>query len=97
MPVVVNVPATTPVIITEQLPIESRAQLAATVPTVVSDEVNLTEPDGTFGAVVVSVTETEQETVVPAVNDDGQDTLVDVLSSAVTVTVTVPAPLVLPL
>ena len=82
--------------ITEQLPVESRVQLAPTVPTVVSDEVKLTLPDGIFEAVVVSVTATEQDEVPVGTMEAGvQLTLVEVLSCEETVTVTAAAVLVL--
>ena len=71
-------------------------QLAPTAPTVVSEDVKLTLPDGTFAALVVSVTETVQVEVEPMLMDAGeQDTAVEVLSRDVTVTVIVAAVLVL--
>ena len=98
VPVTVAEPAATPVKRTEQLPVESNAQLAPTVPTVVSDEVKLTLPVGVFAAFVVSITVTVQVEVVPTGIEEGlQLTLVEVLSKAVTVTVIVAAVLVLPL
>ena len=83
--------------VTVQAPVESSVQLASTVPIVMSDEVSDTVPDGIFEAVVVSVTVTAHEPEAPTVNEAEQDTLVDVLSNVVTVTVIVAAVLVLPL
>ena len=89
MPVTVAEPAATPVNITEQLPVESNAQLLPTVPTVVSDEVKPTLPVGMFAAFVVSVTVTVQVEVAPTRIEDGlQLTPVEVLSRVGTVTVT---------
>lgn len=88
-----KLPAATPVIMTVQLPVV-RVQLVPTVPIVVSDDVKVTLPDGTFAAFVVSVTDTEQEPVRPTVTDAEQETLVDVSSFT---TVIVPEVPVLPL
>jgi hypothetical protein len=74
------------VIVTVQVPVESRVQLASTVPTVVSDDTKFTVPDGIFEAVVVSTTVTLQEPVRPAVSEAGQDTVVEVSSLAGLVT-----------
>ena len=74
----------------------SRVQLAPTVPTVVSDDVKLTLPDGIFEAVVVSVTATEQDEVPVGTMEAGvQLTLVEVLSCEETVTAMAAAVLVL--
>src|SRR2546427_11233058 len=64
---------------TVQLPPDNM-QLASTVPTVVSDEVKLTLPDGVFAGVVVSETVTVQEPVRPTVTEAAQDTEVEVSS-----------------
>jgi hypothetical protein len=80
VPVTVKLPPATPVTVTEQLPVKSRVQLAPTVPTVVSDEVKLTVPDGIFDGVVVSDTLTVQEPVRPIVTEAEQDTAVEVAS-----------------
>ena len=74
---------------TVQLPPDN-VQLASTVPTVVSDEVKLTLPDGVFAGVVVSETVTVQEPVRPTVNEEEQETVVEVMSNAGADTVMVP-------
>jgi hypothetical protein len=84
----VKLPEATPVIVTVQVP-DAKVQLAPTVPTLVSDEVNVTVPLGVFAEVVVSETATEQEPVRPAVTELGHMTLVEVLSKA-TVIVLIP-------
>jgi hypothetical protein len=92
--VTVKLPAATPVAVTVQLS-EDRVQLAPTVPIAVLDEVKLTEPDGTFDGVVVSVTVTVHVEVPPGRIVLGlQETLVDALSF---VTVIVPEVPELPL
>jgi len=75
----VKLPEATPVMTTVQLPPDN-VQLASTVPTVVSDEVKLTLPDGVFAGVVVSETVTVQEPVRPTVTEAAQDTEVEVSS-----------------
>jgi hypothetical protein len=80
VPVTVKPPEATPVTVTVQLP-DAKVQLAPTVPTVVSDEVKLTEPDGTFDGVVVSPTVTVHVEVPPRATMDGlHETLVEVVS-----------------
>jgi hypothetical protein len=67
--------------VTEQTPVESNVQLVPIVPTVVSEDVKLTSPVGTFEAVVVSVTVTVHVEVLPTLIDAGaQVTLVEVSS-----------------
>ena len=86
MPVTVAVPGATPAKVTGQLP-DTRVQLAPTVPTAVFDDVKLTEPDGVFAGVVVSVTVAVQVDVPPMLIDAGaQTTVVEVLSSCPGVT-----------
>ena len=75
-----KVPPATPLTVAVQLPLD-KAQLATTVPTLVLDEVKLTDPVGVLAEFVVSATVTLQEPVVPASNDPMQATVVDVLSS----------------
>jgi hypothetical protein len=83
--------------VTVQLP-DDRVQLAPTVPTVVSDEVKITVPDGVFVGVVVSETVAAQVEVPPMLIEDGvQDTEVEVLSRGAGVTVIVPEVPELPL
>jgi len=93
VPVTVKLPEATPVIVTVQLPPDN-VQLAPTVPTVVSDEDRLTEPDGVLAGFVVSATVTVQEPEEPTVNEAAQDTTVEVSSFT---TVIVPEVPVLPL
>ena len=81
-----KLPAATPVIVTVQLPPDN-VQLTSTVPTVTSDEVKLTVPDGVFAGVVVSATVTLQDPVVPAVSEAAHETVAEVSSSAGGVTV----------
>ncbi len=81
-----KLPAATPVIVTVQLPPDN-VQLASTVPTVTSDEVKLTVPDGVFAGVVVSATVTLQDPVVPAVSEAAHETVTEVSSSVGGVTV----------
>jgi hypothetical protein len=98
VPVTVAEPGATPVNVTEQLPVESRVQLAPTVPTVVSDELNVTLPDGIFDMEVVSETVAVQVEVPPMLMLAGaQDTEVEVLSRTTAVTVIVPEVPELPL
>jgi hypothetical protein len=80
VPDTVKLPAATPVMVTVQAPDESSVQVDPAVPIVVSDEVKLTLPDGTFAALVVSTTVAVQEPVAPAVNEAEQETDVEVLS-----------------
>jgi len=95
VPVTVAEPEATPVNATVHEP-PVNEQLATTVPTVVSDEVKLRLPPGTFEAVVVSVTvAVHVEVPVGTIVVGLQPTLVDVLSLPVAVTVTVAAVLVL--
>ncbi len=83
----VAVPGKTPVKVTVQLP-AVKPQLAPTVPTAVLDDVKVTEPVGVLAAFVVSVTVAVQVDVPPMLMLAGaQETLVDVLSSFITVTV----------
>jgi hypothetical protein len=89
VPVTVKLPAATPVIVTVQVP-EVRLQLAATVPTVVSDEVKLTLPDGLLAGVVVSETVTEQEPVRPTATEAEQETAVEVESLTTVIVPDVP-------
>lgn len=86
-----KLPAATPVALTLQLP-DVRVQLAVTVPTVVSDEVKATMPDGAFAGVVVSDTVAVQLEEPPAVMLAGvQVTEVEVLSSWTVTLLDVPA------
>jgi len=95
VPVTVAVPTATPVKVTEHVP-EVRMQLAPTVPTAVFEEVKLAVPVGVLDGVVVSATVTVQvEVPVGTIVLGLQTTLVDVLSFAAAVTVTVAAALVL--
>ena len=92
---IVAVPATTAVNVTEHVP-DVNVQLAPTVPTAVLDEVKLTLPPGTLCAFVVSATATAHVEVAPGLIMLGLHvTLVEVLSFADFVTVTVAAELVL--
>ena len=75
-----KLPAATLVIVTVQLSPDN-VQLASTVPTVTSDEVKLTVPNGVFAGVVVSATVTLQDPVVPAVSEAAHETVVEVSSS----------------
>ncbi len=80
MPVTVAVPGATPVKAAVQLP-DTRVQLAATVPTEVSDETKLTLPVGVFDGVVVSATVAVQVDSAPGKTVEGlQAKLVEVLS-----------------
>jgi hypothetical protein len=97
VPVTVKLPGATPLAVTVQLP-DDRLQLAPTVPTVVSDDVNVTLPVGVFDGVVVSETVTVHVEVPPMLIEDGtQDTEVEVLSRTTAVTVIVPEVPELPL
>lgn len=84
-----KLPRATPDIVTVHAPVESSVQLASTVPTVVSDEVNVIVPDGIIAGVVVSATLTVQDPVVLTVSEAGHETEVDVVSRGVTVNETV--------
>jgi hypothetical protein len=90
VPVVVKLPAATPVIVTVQVPVEPSAQLAPTVPMVVSDEVKLTDPVGMLAVSVVSETVTVQEPVPLTVSEAGQSTLVEVESFTTVIVPDVP-------
>ena len=85
-----KLPAPTPVIVTEQPPDESSVQLTSTAPIVVADEVKLTVPVGIFAALIVSTTEMLHEPVRPTVNEEEQETVVEVMSNAGADTVMVP-------
>jgi hypothetical protein len=90
VPVTVAVPGAAPVNVTVQVP-ETRLQLAATVPTVVSDEVKVTVPVGVFEGVVVSETVAVQVEVPPMpMLVDAQDTTVDVSSLTTVIVPEVP-------
>ena len=69
-------------------------QAEPTVPTVASDEVKLTTPDGLLDAEVVSETVTVQEPVRPTVTEAEQETAVEVESLITVIVLEVP---VLPL
>lgn len=69
---------------------EFSVQLALTVPMVVSDDVKLTVPVGTFAALVVSVTVIVQEPVPLAVIEDEHETLVEVSSLTTVIALEVP-------
>lgn len=75
--------------VTVQLP-DVRAQLEATVPLVVSDEVRVTVPDGTLATLVTSAIATEQEPVRPTVTELEQETLVEVSSFTTVIVPDVP-------
>jgi hypothetical protein len=91
VPVTVAEPGATPVKATEQLPVESRVQLALTVPTVVSDDTKLTVPDEMLDEVVVSATEAVQVEVPPILIEAGpHTTLVDVASFTTVIVPDVP-------
>jgi hypothetical protein len=78
--VTVAVPGATPVKAAVQVPADS-VQLAATVPTVLSEDVKLTVPVGVFAAVVVSVTVAVQVEVLAMLMLAGlHETPVEVLS-----------------
>ncbi len=80
MPVTVAVPGATPVKIALQVP-PLKVQLAATVPTAVLDEVNVTVPVGVLAGVVVSATVAAHVEVPPMLMEARlQTTVVDVLS-----------------
>lgn len=82
---------------TLQLP-PTREQLDPTVPTLVSEEMKLTVPDGTFAVVVVSETVAVQVETAPMLIDAGaQDTDVEVLSNTAVLTGIVPEVPELPL
>ena len=84
-----KLPEATPVMVTVQLPPDN-VQLASTVPTVVSDEDRLTEPDGVLAGFVVSATVTVQEPEEPTDNEAAQDTEVEVSSLATVIAFDVP-------
>jgi len=85
VPVTVKLPEATPVIVTVQLPPDN-VQLASTVPTVVSDEDRLTEPDGILAGFVASTTVTVQEPDEPPDKEAAQATEVEVSSNGALLT-----------
>ena len=88
-------PGATAVKMTEQLP-DTRLQLAPTVTTAIFDEVKLTVAVGVFAGVVVSETEAIQvEAPLMLIEAGAQETVVEVLSLLVEVTVMVAVLLVL--
>ena len=90
VPVTVAVPGETPVNAAVQLP-DTRAQLAATVPTAVFDDVKVTLPVGVLAGVVVSDTVAVQVETAPMLIDAGrQETTVDVASRTTVIVPEVP-------
>jgi len=97
VPVTVVEPGATPVNVTVQVP-PNNVQLAPTVPTELSEDVKLTEPDGVLAGFVVSETVAVQVEVPPMLIEEGaQEATVEVLSSCAGLTAIVPEVPVLPL